>query len=97
MATRRIDRAAFRGSGSVVWCRLGDAGEALASAVEFGYGAAGRTVGAVVAVRPTESGAEVDIHVTGDTAWQRLAARGARVDVGCAFTGMVGMTLVVAG
>jgi hypothetical protein len=44
-------------------------GEALANAVEFGYGVAGRTVGAVVAVRPTESGAEVDIHVTGDTAW----------------------------
>jgi hypothetical protein len=66
-------------------------GEALASAVEFGYGGAGRTVGAVVAVRPTESGAEVDVHVTGDTAWQRLAGRGARVDVGCAFTGMVGI------
>jgi hypothetical protein len=66
-------------------------GEALASVGEFGDGLPGRrTVGAVVAVRPTESGAEVDIHVNGDTAWQRLAGRGARVDVGCAFTGMVG-------
>jgi hypothetical protein len=66
-------------------------GEALASAVEFTHGSPGRrTVGAVVAVRPTESGAEVDVHVTGDTAWQRLAGRGARVDVGCAFTGTVG-------
>jgi hypothetical protein len=65
-------------------------GEALASAVEFGYGGAGRTVGAVDAVRPTESGAEVDIHVSGDTEWQRLAGRGARVDIGCAFTGTAG-------
>jgi len=65
--------------------------EALASAVEFGQGwPGGRSVGAVVAVRPTGSGAEVDTHLTGDTAWQRLAGRGARVDVGCAFTGMVG-------
>jgi hypothetical protein len=67
-------------------------GQALARAVEFGHGWAswGRTIGTVVAVRPTESGAEVDIHITGDTAWQRLAGRGAHVDVGCAFTGMVG-------
>jgi hypothetical protein len=44
----------------------------------------------VTAVRPRDNGAEVDVHVTGDSAWQRLAGRGARVDVGCAFTGMVG-------
>jgi hypothetical protein len=67
-------------------------GEALASVGEFGHGLPGRrSVGAVVAVRPTESDAEVDIHVTGDTAWRRLAGRGARVDVGCAFTGMAGI------
>jgi hypothetical protein len=42
-------------------------GEALASAIEYshGYGPAGRTVGAVVAVRPTGSGAEVDVHLPG--------------------------------
>jgi hypothetical protein len=49
-----------------------------------------RRVGAVVAVRPAGSGAEVDVHVTGDMAWQRLADRAARVDISCAFTHAVG-------
>jgi hypothetical protein len=49
-----------------------------------------RTVGAVVAVRPAGSGAEVDVQVTGDMAWQRLADRGARVGILCAFTHTVG-------
>ena len=67
-------------------------GAALARAVEYihGYGAAGRTVGVVVAVRPAGSGAEVDVHVTGDMAWLRLADRGASVDISCAFTHAVG-------
>ena len=67
-------------------------GEALARAVEYshGHGAAGRTVGAVVAVRPAGSGAEVDVHLTGDMAWQRLADRDASVDISCAFTHTVG-------
>jgi hypothetical protein len=66
--------------------------EPLARAVQFvnGY-RAGRTVGGVVAVRPTEAGTEVDVHVTGDSAWQRLAGRQVRVDVTAAFTGTIGL------
>jgi hypothetical protein len=66
--------------------------EPLARAVQFGHGyRLGRAVGGVVAVRPTEAGAEVDVHVTGDSAWQRLAERKVRVDVTAAFTGAVGL------
>jgi hypothetical protein len=48
------------------------------------YAAPGEA-GTVVAVRPAGSGAEVDVHVTGDMAWRRLADRGGRVDVHCSF------------
>jgi hypothetical protein len=59
--------------------------------VEFVDGhQAGRTVGAVTAVWPRDNGAEVDVHVTGDSAWQRLAERSVRVDVGCSFAGSIG-------
>ena len=44
----------------------------------------------MTAVWPRDNGAEVDVHVTGDSAWQRLADRGARVDISCAFTHAVG-------
>jgi hypothetical protein len=67
-------------------------GEALSTVMELGYGfRAGRTVGAVRAVRPRDNGAEVDVHVTGDSAWQRLAERSVRVDVTAAFTGTMGL------
>ena len=36
-------------------------------------------------VRPGESGTEVDLRITGDTAWQRLGSGDARVGVQCAF------------
>jgi hypothetical protein len=49
-----------------------------------------RTVGVVTAVWPRDNGAEVDVHVTGDRAWQRLAERSVRVDVGCSFAGSIG-------
>jgi hypothetical protein len=66
-------------------------GEALATAVQFGHGLPGRrTVGAVTAVRPRKGGTEVDVHVTGDSAWQRLGERSVRVDVGCSFAGSIG-------
>ena len=61
-------------------------GEGLARVVEWCHGSPGsRSVGTVVAVRPRESGAEVDLRITGDTAWQRLGSGDARVGVQCAF------------
>jgi hypothetical protein len=66
--------------------------EPLARAVQFGHGArAGLVVGGVVAVRPTEAGAEVDVNVADDNAWRWLADRNARVDVIAAFTGTIGL------
>ena len=66
-------------------------GEALATVAELGYNFRdGRTVGAVRAVRPRDNGAEVDVHLTGDSAWQRLAERSVHVDVGCSFAGSIG-------
>ena len=63
-----------------------DPGEGLASVVEWCHGSPGsRSVGTVVAVRPRESGAEVDLRITGDTAWERLGSGDARVGVQCAF------------
>ena len=60
--------------------------EGLASVVEWCHGSPGsRSVGTVVAVRPRESGAEVDLRITGDTAWERLGSGDARVGVQCAF------------
>ena len=65
--------------------------EALAAVVELGHGRPHRrTVGAVTAVRPTAAGTEVDLRVTSDSTWQRLADRSARVDVGCTFAGSIG-------
>jgi hypothetical protein len=67
-------------------------GEALSTVLELGYDFRdGRTVGAVTAVRPRDNGVEVDVHVTGDSAWQRLAERKVRVDVTAAFTGTIGL------
>ena len=63
-----------------------DPGEGLARVVELCHGSPGsRTVGTVVAVRPRGSGAEVDLRITGDTAWQWLGSGGAAVGVQCAF------------
>jgi hypothetical protein len=61
--------------------------EGLASVVEWCHGTPGsRSVGTVVAVRPRESGTEVDLRITGgDTAWQRIASGDARVGMQCAF------------
>jgi hypothetical protein len=44
----------------------------------------------VTAVRPRDNGAEVDVHVTDDSAWQRSAERSVRVDVGCSFAASIG-------
>ena len=62
-------------------------GEGLARVVEWYHGnSAPRPVGTVVAVRPRESGTEVDLRITGgDTAWQRIASGDVRVGVQCAF------------
>jgi len=66
-------------------------GEELATAVGVGYGSTvGRTAGSVIAVRPRDTGTEVDVVVTSDSAWQRLAERDVRVDVGCTFDGSIG-------
>jgi hypothetical protein len=66
-------------------------GEKLAPVVQFGHGApTRRPVGGVVAVRQLETGAEVDVRVTDDSAWQRLAEADVNVDVGCEFPGWVG-------
>jgi hypothetical protein len=63
-----------------------DPGEGLARVVEWCHGnSAPRSVGTVVAVRPGESGAEVDLRITGDTAWEQLGSGHARVGVQCAF------------
>jgi hypothetical protein len=65
--------------------------EPLAPARQFVHGyRAGRTVGGVVAVRPTEAGAEVDVNVADAAAWRRLGDRKVRVDVTAAFTGTIG-------
>ena len=88
IATIRLPRV---GEGRSLRTDIAMPGEALATAVEFDYGKrVGRAVGAVTAVRPRDNGAEVDVHVTGDSAWQRLAERSVRVDVGCSFTGSIG-------
>jgi hypothetical protein len=61
-------------------------GEGLATVVEWCHGSPGsRSVGTVVAVRPRESGPEVDLRITGDTAWERRRSGHARVGVQCAF------------
>ena len=65
--------------------------EPLATAVEHTYGSSrGRTAGGVTAVRPRDDGTEVDVAVTSDSAWKRLAERGVRVRVRAAFTSSVG-------
>lgn len=56
---------------------------------QYGDNGRGRRIGIVVAVRPTGSGTEVDLRVTGDSAWQRLA-EGRAVEARCAFTGSRG-------
>jgi hypothetical protein len=89
VATIRLPRV---GEGRSFRTDIAMPGEALATVLELGYGLrAGRTVGAVTAVRPRDNGAEVDVHVTGDSAWQRLAERSVRVDVGCSFAGSIGL------
>jgi hypothetical protein len=58
--------------------------EKLAGVVEWGRGS---SLGGVTAVRTTDAGeTEVDLHVTSDSAWQRLAAGSVRVHAVCSFT-----------
>jgi hypothetical protein len=74
------------GQGRTFAADYADPGGGLASVVEWCHGSPGsRSVGTVVAVRPRESGAEVDLRITGDTAWERLGSGDARVGVQCAF------------
>jgi hypothetical protein len=75
------------GQGRTFAADYADEGGGLARVVEWLHGTPGaRSVGAVVAVRPGESGTEVDLCITGgDTAWQRIASGDARVGVQCAF------------
>jgi hypothetical protein len=74
------------GRGRTFAADYADEGEGLASVVEWLHGTPGsRSVGSVVAVRPRESGTEVDLRITGDTAWQRLGSGDARVGVQCRF------------
>ena len=74
------------GKGRSFTADYADPGEGLARVVEWCHGnSAPRPVGSVVAVRPGESGAEVDLAITGDTAWEQLGSGHARVGVQCAF------------
>jgi hypothetical protein len=74
------------GQGRTFAADYADEGGGLASVVEWLHGTPGsRSVGTVVAVRPRESGTEVDLRITGDTAWEQLGSGHARVGVQCAF------------
>jgi hypothetical protein len=67
-------------------------GEGLASVLEWGHTHnGGRAAGTVTAVRPRGGGAEVDVKVTTDSAWQRLASGSARIDVRAAFSNYGGL------
>ena len=66
-------------------------GQTLARVVERCHGFPHqRTAGGVAAVRPTDKGAEVELHITDDTTWQRLATGDSSVAVHCTFAGAVG-------
>jgi hypothetical protein len=85
---RRVARVALPsvGQGRSFRADYANPGEGLASVVEWCHGSPGtRSVGTVIAVRPRESGAEVDLRITGDTAWQWLGSGSARVAVRCRF------------
>jgi hypothetical protein len=66
-------------------------GEGLASVRQWTHGLGASTVGTVVAVRPVERGAEVDLAITADSAWQRLGGRSVRVEARCSFAGVSGI------
>ena len=85
LATVRIRRI---GQGRTFSTDAALPGEQLARVVEFGHGTPHRrTAGGVVAVRRTDaSETEVDLVVTSDSAWQRLAAGSVRVHAVCSFT-----------
>jgi hypothetical protein len=76
------------GRGRTFGADYANPGEGLASVVEWYHGSrlSPRSVGTVVAVRPRESGTEVDLRITGDAAWQQLGSGDARVEVRCAFS-----------
>jgi hypothetical protein len=74
------------GQGRTFSADYANPGEGLASVMEWCHGSPGtRSVGTVVAVRPRDSGAEVDLSITPDSVWQWLAGGDARVGVQCAF------------
>jgi hypothetical protein len=58
----------------------------LATARQIGHGTSHRrTAGGVMAVRPRDTGAEVDLVVSDDASWQRLGERGVHVHAECLF------------